>query len=121
MIYTSYFKSPILAGIERERKVAISIGVPPNWKGQRYLALAPTRAMLKMSTTQYYQLYDTILAELDPQKVGQELDGKILICWEKNPADCHRSYVGSWLMRAGFKCEELTGGSLAVGQQALNL
>lgn len=111
MIYTSYFKFPGLVKIETQRKVAISIGVPPAWKGRRYLELAPTRAMLKMSISQYYKLYDTILSKLDPFKVGQELEGKILICWEKNPLECHRSYVGQWLNKAGFKCEELSGGS----------
>lgn len=111
MIYTSFFYFKGLEGIPKERKVAISLGVPPNWSGPRYMALAPTRAMIKMSTPQYYQLYNAILAKLDPFAVGKALDGKILLCWEKNPAECHRSYVAQWLRKAGFQCQELTGGS----------
>jgi uncharacterized protein (DUF488 family) len=64
--------------------------------------------MLKMEKVDYYRLYDDILAKLKPDEVGKELDGCVLLCWEKNPAECHRSYVAKWLRNAGFEVEELT-------------
>lgn len=116
MIYTSYFRSPYLKNFIG-RKVAISVGVPPNWKGQRFLDLAPTREMLKMSIADYNKRYDAILALLDPVDVAERLEGCVLICWEKDPLKCHRSYVAKWLENIGIEVKELTGDSLAVGQQ----
>ena len=121
MIFTSYFRSPVLKSNPQLKRVAISIGVPPGWKGERCLELAPTRAMLKMASAEYYRLYDDILAKLDAREIGRRFDGCVLICWEKNPAECHRSYVVKWLNNAGFEAQELTAGRQEVGQQTLNL
>jgi len=121
MIYTSYFKNPLLQKVPSAYKVAISVGVPWGWKGRRFLELAPTRAMLKMDDAGYRRLYAQILAKLDPKDIGDCFENCILLCWERDPKACHRSYVSEWLGKAGIKAEELTGGSLVVGQQASSL
>jgi hypothetical protein len=121
MIYTSYFSNPLLKKILDNRKVAISIGVPRGWKHQRCLALAPTWGMLKMQEAEYYKNYDRILEKVSAVDIATQYDGCVLLCWEKNPAECHRSYVVKWLKDNGYEAQELTGDSLAVGRQTLNL
>ncbi len=93
MIWTSCFQ---IAGRE-PNAVAISRGIPLGWRGRRYLNLAPTWAMLKMSSEDYLIEYNKILARLDPAKVADELDGSILLCWEQPGQLCHRGYVEAWL------------------------
>ena len=93
-MWTSNFK----ACGSHPNAVAISIGIPRGWRGRRYLPLAPTRAMLKMSSENYDRLYKQILAKLDPRQVYEELGpDTILLCWEKFNASCHRRLVGEWL------------------------
>jgi uncharacterized protein (DUF488 family) len=45
--------------------------------------------------TQRY--YNETLHKLDPQKVYNDLDGKILLCHEPPGAFCHRQLVARWL------------------------
>ncbi|MEJ7615831.1 MAG: hypothetical protein WKF30_02395 [Pyrinomonadaceae bacterium] len=92
-ITTSSFK---VAG-HLANAVAISRGVPRGWKGRRYIALAPTWPMLKMSTEDYLREYKLILAQLDPAKVAADLDGAIMLCWEPLNVKCHRRFVAEWL------------------------
>ena len=68
-MFTSNFKTCW----DHPNAVAISIGLPRgrSWKGKRYLALAPTREMLKMPSKDYDRLYREILSKLDPQKVAK--------------------------------------------------
>ncbi len=93
MIWTSCFK---IAGRE-PNAVAISRGIPRGWRGRRYLDLAPTWAMLKMSSEDYLIEYNRILAQLDPVKVADELEGSIICCWEQPGVSCHRLYVANYL------------------------
>lgn len=109
MIYTSYFSNPALKGSSL-RLVSIARGNPRGWHGERYERLAPTWAMLKMPEAEYYRLYDEILGKLNVMEVGNELDGSVLLCWERDAKSCHRSYVGKWLAAAGFEVQELGRG-----------
>src|SRR5580698_10407259 len=96
---TSDFKT---AG-RHQNAVAICRGVPSWYRGKRYLALAPTRAML--TNLQDFDVeYDKILASLNPANVYRELvalrngEEPILLCWELFNVCCHRRRVAEWLM-----------------------
>ncbi len=43
----------------------------------------------------------------DPIKVGKELQGMILLCYEKTGDFCHRHLVAEWLREAKFDVEEI--------------
>lgn len=85
--------------ISRDQKaVAISRGVPPRWKGRRYIELAPTRAMLTLPREEFEAAYRSeILAALDPKRVYEELKDSIILCWEAPGVYCHRRIVAEWL------------------------
>jgi hypothetical protein len=83
--------------------IGISLGVPLSYHGQRYPALHPTRAMLKIKDhEQYRAAYQAgILDQLDAADVWSELhamtESPILLCWEKANEFCHRRIVAEWL------------------------
>ena len=49
--------------------------------------------------TRFYipEYYNRVLKILDPIKVYSDLDGKILLCYEKENEFCHRHLVAYWL------------------------
>lgn len=99
-MYTSYFANLRLIPPEL-RPVAIAVGVPRWYKGDRDLRLAPTRAMLTISEQEYDRLYDEILARLDPAQVAADLgDNAVMLCWEKPGERCHRRRVAEWIEQA---------------------
>lgn len=112
MILTSYFakRSVKKSGLT---PVAISLTVPKSYHGKRYMALAPTREMIKLAqdgrTEEYTKIYsEQILSWLDPVKVYEKLDGCVLLCWEKSGSFCHRRLVAEWLEKnTGNKVNEL--------------
>ena len=112
MIQTSYFakRSVKNSGLT---PVAISLSVPKGYKGKRYMELEPTQHMINLAhegrTEEYTKLYqEQVLAWLDPQKVYEELDGSVLLCWEKAGEFCHRRLVAEWLEQGtGNKVTEL--------------
>ena len=112
MILTSYFakRSVKKSGLE---PIAISLTVPKGYQGKRYMALAPTREMINLAqegrTEEYTKLYtEQVLSWLDPMKVYQQLDGSVLLCWEKSGSFCHRRLVAEWLEKGtGNKIDEL--------------
>lgn len=121
MIYLSYFRCPILKRIPLERQVAISRGIPASYKGGRFIELAPTYAMLKMTKKEYYSLYDKILGKLNPAELAIKFQDCVLLCWESNINNCHRTYVGRWFNSAGFEARELSEGGVVSAQQTLSL
>ena len=48
-------------------------------------------------TETYTNMYDGILAKLDPQRVLRDLNDAIVLCWEKPGKFCHRHLVAKWL------------------------
>ena len=112
MILTSYFakRSVKKSGLE---PIAISLTVPKGYQGKRYMALAPTREMINLAqegrTEEYTKLYtEQVLSWLAPMKVYQELEGIVLLCWEKSGSFCHRRLVAEWLEKGtGNKVNEL--------------
>lgn len=111
-LYTSNFRN---AG-KHENAVGISRGVPPWFKGRRYLDLAPSRELLNRwksmnGEQEFIEAYnDEVLSRLDPAKVVEELgDGAIMLCWEKPGEFCHRLIVAGWLKATlGIAIDEWT-------------
>lgn len=93
-------------------KVADSRGKPSGWTGRSYDRLAPTWAMLKMSDAEYDEAYEGILSGNDPVAFAEWLTGGddakdvAILCWEKDPRDCHRTQVADWMRAAGIAVEE---------------
>ena len=113
MIYTSYFKKVpelIECGIE---PVAVSRSIPKGLFCRRLMSLAPTWGMLRMSDEQYDIEYEKILQKHNPEEVVNWLLGEsgfkkdvALLCWEKNPEECHRLKIAEWLKENGYEVEE---------------
>jgi uncharacterized protein YeaO (DUF488 family) len=117
MIYTSYFAS---RKYKKEDGVSIARYVD-FWIGGSYPDLAPSPTLLAwwkglpkdLQYDNYYQqLYFTYykqetLDKLDPHKVATDLDGKVLLCYEKASDFCHRHIVAAWLRHHGYECEEI--------------
>lgn len=102
MIYTSYFA--FVKNIPAQHLIAISGGVPDGFPGGKYCTLAPKRDWWqkwhdeKLSDEWYVQkYYETVLNKLNPADVLRDLDGKIILCWEKSNAFCHRHLIADWL------------------------
>jgi uncharacterized protein (DUF488 family) len=47
------------------------------------------------------------LDKLNPKLVGDMLQNKVLLCYEKSSDFCHRHIVAAWLRHYGYKAEEL--------------
>lgn len=78
----------------------VSIARKPGryYKGDAYLALAPTAEMLQMSIPRYIVEFDAIIAKLDPNVVLSDLgDNAVMLCWESPGIFCHRRRVAQWL------------------------
>ena len=113
-VYTSYWGNLRRLREAKIEPVAISRGKPKNWFGRSYDKLAPTWNMLKMESDQYDRCYEEILKRNDQDAfmhwlesgMKEGCDGVAILCWEKNPDECHRSKVAKWLKDAGYECEE---------------
>jgi hypothetical protein len=104
LIYTSYFA--FVKNIPTEYLVAVAGGVPDGFTGARYRALAPKYDWWRewhdknLSNEWYTQkYYETVLSKLNPVDVLRDLDGKIILCWEKPGVFCHRNLIAEWLIK----------------------
>ncbi|MDR4483869.1 MAG: hypothetical protein R3B95_11760 [Nitrospirales bacterium] len=78
--------------------IAISVGKPRWWTGRSYPPLAPAPWMLRLQGQEFTRAYqDTILSQLDPIGIREELEGSALLCWEGFNTFCHRRLVAEWL------------------------
>jgi hypothetical protein len=113
MIRTSSFK---VSGKE-QNAVSIAVSAPRGWKGEKYPDLAPPRRIIRMvNSVEYTKIYTAeVLEHLDPQSVGDDLDGRILLCWEPAGEFCHRQLVARWLMKNHISCAEV-GAKIGVQQ-----
>ena len=117
MIYTSYFSSK---KYNKDQGVSIA-RYNKFWQGESYPALFPSANLLawwkslpeeaqKCQDCQqiYFESYkQETLSKLDPRKIAAELEGRVLLCYEKSEDFCHRHIVAAWLRHYGYKCEEL--------------
>ena len=85
--------------------IAICRGIPKDFQGRHYAALAPTEQCLKLvqkgilSPAEFKAAYTReILDTLDPMAVLNHLGpDAILLCWEPFNKSCHRRIVAEWL------------------------
>jgi hypothetical protein len=95
MIQTSYYqKSGSLPNA-----VGISQGVPKWYTGALYKKLAPPWEIVKIENeATFRRLYhEMVLSHLNPVHVADDLEGKVLLCWELPGQFCHRRLVAEWL------------------------
>ena len=74
------------------------------YRFEKYPDLMPSLSLLRAwragaITKEAYveRYYNETLSKLDPQKVYNDLDGKILLCHEPSGEFCHRRLVARWL------------------------
>ena len=96
-IQTSYF-----AIYRGPNAVGISGRVPDGFKGERMIELSPPWRLYKklnMITEEQWvnRFHKIVLSKLDPEKIAEQCDGKILLCWEGPGKFCHRRIVARWL------------------------
>lgn len=101
MIQTSYF-----AKYKGDNSISIALYKPKWFKGESYLKLAPPSFLLnryksgEISEEQYIEIYKGyVLSKLNPQEVYNDLDGKVLLCYERSSDFCHRHIVAEWLSK----------------------
>lgn len=109
--FTSYHAKAAQLHKEGYFVVNISVMFPKFAKIEHYdvpsfLVLAPRKDMLKMSQENYDKAFAKILSEFSPSEIVKQLGqraflaGKekiVLLCYEKNRCECHRSVVGDWI------------------------
>lgn len=100
MLYTGHHARKY-KGMER---VSISAYDPRGSKVDRRLgALAPTRPMLRMPKKEYDQKMAAILEKADSEGVIEklladaEVQDIVLLCWERDPRECHRKQVAEFI------------------------
>jgi len=96
--------------------ISISVQFPKyaKIKYHQYKVLAPTYAMLKMDKGQYNEEFQKILAKQNAVHIHSDLvrlskeKDIVLLCYEKDRNECHRSIVGKWLeSKLQIKVEEV--------------
>ena len=98
MIYTSYFN-------KYKGKDGISVA---NYMPKRYMAAEMVYLATKWSHVSSFKAnliseeefkvhYLNQLSQLDPIKVFNDLDGSVILCWEKSHQFCHRFILAEWL------------------------
>ena len=114
MIHTSYFAN--IRNLKNRKLISIS-QITPAWAevNGEYKDLAPTKSILfgykneEISDEEYTRRYkEEVLAKLDPKKVYEDLNGSVLLCYEKRGDFCHRNIVSDWLFENGFKSKEIS-------------
>lgn len=103
MISTSYYGNRKLWD-GKKRRVSIAGKAPMGWKGEEYKKLAPPRMLVTawkeeaISWTEFEGAYRKgVLSKLDAEEVARDLEGAVLLCYEKPGDKCHRHIVAKWL------------------------
>ena len=113
MIHTSYFAN--IKNLSGRNLVSIS-NITPQWAEvhKEYKELAPSKSILyayknkEIDEIIYTERYKKeILSRLDPHKVYKDLEGSVLLCYEKRGDFCHRNIVAEWLQSYGYKVKEI--------------
>ena len=85
-------------------------GKDANYQGKCYPELAPKLSFWKIwhdnigkideienNTFYIKEYYNQVLSKLSPQEIYEQLDEKVLLCYENNNEFCHRHIVAKWL------------------------
>lgn len=114
-IFTSYHakaKDLIEAGLY---PISISVQFPgfSKIKYPTFGMLGPNYAMLKMSSEDYYKIFNKQLAGLDVKTIYHDLERTsqgqdvVLLCYEADINNCHRKRVGEWFnQKLGIEVKE---------------
>lgn len=101
---TSYFGNRAI--FNDPSSVSIARFTPRWWgPGRRYIVLAPSIDLLNRSRRglpieQFNREFNAYLLSLDPQRIWQDLQDSILVCYEKPGQHCHRRLVAAWLEKS---------------------
>ena len=113
MIYTSYFANMRkMTDEQKARCMSIARYTPKGVKIPINTMLAPKWDILKKykedkDTNAFVVAYKEQLAALNADTIAKTMDGRILICYEKNGDFCHRHILARWFKDNGYECEEL--------------
>lgn len=117
-IFTSYF-SKVGQLPKSVVPISISIWPPKGWAGAQFRALAPTKEILLAYKQNgdwgaYVEKYNRdVLSKLNPHDVVAQLEqitggrNAVLVCFEREPVQCHRTLVANWLKAAGYPVAEV--------------
>jgi hypothetical protein len=112
MIYLSNFRT---AGKD-ERAISIAAITPKWYKGAVRKDLAPKLSTLtkfkkgEITMMEYAFEYTKIIYSHDLDKLAEELDGHVLLCYCSKNDMCHRLLLGLYLNReTGIEVEEIGG------------
>ena len=119
MIYTSYYAYVKKYMIPKDKCVSITLG-GKFWEEDICVELMPTGKILswwksltkeeqkdKKNQLIYERLfYRDVLSKRNAKELYKELDGKILLCFEKTGDFCHRHIVAKWFNENGFVAKE---------------
>ena len=109
MIYTSYWGN--LKNLDKSAVVNISRW-NRFWRGEQCDLLKPNARMLidykngKIGIPEYTYYFKWYLWSLDVKALSEQLDGKILCCFEPT-GFCHRHIVAEWFNHFGIDCQEI--------------
>jgi hypothetical protein len=106
-IWTSFYRREGLSRLEAV-KVRITLG-PPRlrlaYELQEYRVLAPTPRIFRMTdAAEYETAYRAALERHGVEKIAQDLErlsgprsrDLVLLCFEEDPRECHRSIFAAW-------------------------
>ena len=102
MIYTSSYKN-FNTNIYNPVSISLNKGKYANYNGECYPPLFPTHEIFEQyrhDNNEYLYIkkyYEEVLSKLDPKEVFNQLNYKVLLCYEDNDSFCHRHIVSAWL------------------------
>ena len=106
LVFTSYFANKVIQ--DKEEIVSIS-RYSPKWMKdiEEYKALAPSKEILMSykdspDEMKYTIAFNKQLSALDVRATYEELDGKVICCYEKEGDFCHRNIVSKWFNTNGY-------------------
>jgi len=118
MVYTGYFSNIVnyLKINPSLKLVSISL-YTQNWIKQSYNitlydSLMPAKDTLlryksDSNISAFIEDFATQLAKLDVNKIYTDLNGKVILCYERPEDFCHRQLVKLWFISNGYDCKEL--------------
>lgn len=115
-VYTSRFN-----GIDKKvlprRQISIARGTPPDFSGDKYPSLMPEWDLItlfkdeRINVDEFKEIYyNSVLSKLEPEKVYEDLKGKVICCHESRGEFCHRKLVIEWLKDS--LGEDIVGGEV---------